>query len=192
MVTKLIITPLLFLILFLGCSESTDTIEGPKFEQKYIFHIAYYNAALRDYKGLYINSQGEVFQYSLDSWPENYQNGNFLEQELELIFQSNAIFLETIDLSLLLQNKELIQLASQSNLSEAISICRDSGYYKYSGFLHNSLTGIYSEIIVYETGDWQAVNTNQNASLLRDLLIEVALEHQIASPVSNCTGIYEG
>ena len=172
-----------------GGSSESNTIAT--FNQKYFFSLI--RCGLGGCGGYSVDASGEVNFFVLDDFPATQPtNGLLPESYLDTIFNDRKTFLEMVDGNVLSENKTLIEEASLGILSNPLNICFDAGEYTYSAYTFDINSGFYREVIIYKTGDFQSVNPNSAAVVLRDWMIEIAVNNNLASPGDDCTGDYTG
>jgi hypothetical protein len=179
----------LCLTFFLAACNGT----GSEQNSSYRFHVEFTNNAWGiDHRGLYINDSGEVYSYQLEQPSDLERDDSYTEQELDDLFAHNQAYLITLESSEFSSMVSMSERVETDSMTDPENSCVDAGIYRYSTFDYNKDTGIYSDILLYQTGDWRIVNNDANAIVLRDRLIALALEYNIATDLGYsgfCTGL---
>jgi hypothetical protein len=165
---------ILCLVFLLAACNDTDSDQN----SSYRFYVEYTNHAWGfDHRGLFINDSGEVYSYQLEQIPDLERDNSYTEQELDNLFAQNQAYLMTLESSEFSSMVSMSERVETDHLTDPENNCFDAGIYRYSTFDYNKDTGVYSDILLYQTGDWRIVNNDANAIAVRDWLIALALEY---------------
>ncbi len=159
------------LVLCQGCLTGPEAGSN-NIKQKFLFEVTYENYAWGfQLRGIYINNQGQVYQYdhSHEAWrPSNTEL--YTEEDLLQKFESNKEFVGTVDNQTLLEMYSQIKAASEGTLSEPVQRCVDAGITSYIAYLFDSQSNLYKPILLYQTGDWAQKNLSESAKVLSEWL----------------------
>ncbi len=142
--------------------------------QQILFEVEYENYAWgHQHHGIYINNEGEVFQYNYDQndtiWQDN-QDGFYTEKELLEKFQPNKQVVDTLDRSTVMDKQQLIPLLMNAGYSDTTSAGADQGAMRYIAYQYITYTNQYRQIVLEQDGDWEYKLTSSEADELTDWL----------------------
>jgi hypothetical protein len=161
------IIKVLYLICFasvMGCEYQYNPLPGTKqlvlFQAEYINHAWGYN-----HNGFIIDSSGYVRYYKL---PKNWHFADSTGYISKSEMNENILQLDTVSSlvrkSLLLKYFSMMNAASEGKLSKPVNRMADAGVTRYSGYLYNSETGKYLQVLIRQDGDWSIENNSPEAN----------------------------
>jgi hypothetical protein len=160
-----------------SCSSNSAGTEIDTIGQKYLFEVSYINWAWGYVdQGMYVDGDGNVYSYDLSNRNPRFQypeDGVYSQASLNDKYSSNLLFIRTVDGETLLQMSNLIDPASQGQLTDLESTACDAGGTAYTAFLFDEVTGEYTGVLLYQSGDWTVENTAPEAATLRDWLMQL-------------------
>jgi hypothetical protein len=179
-VPSAIAIPLLMLSTFglAACRENNSSTT----DSEHRFAVIYSNVAWQHKQiGFVINTTGELFWFDTTAAMREPLSANdiYPAETLNHWFPNNTSYLERLTTSqrdLLSQNAPLIV---DGPLTDAQNLCADAGLYQYFYF-HPLPDHRHKAILVYQTGDWRRVNGANASTDVKNLLIDKALQYQIA------------
>lgn len=154
----------------LSCGRPVDS-DG-LIGQKVFFEVSYLNYAWGyQLRGFYIDYQGNVYKYnhSDERW-ETARSDTITEAELLEKYSHEKELIAKIPCDTLLQKCNMIQAASEGELSEKIHRCYDAGALSYLAYTYHAKNKEYTPVLLYLAGDVAQKNLSEAAQLLFDWL----------------------
>jgi len=147
----------------------------PSMDQEYLFEYSYINFAWGlQMSGMYIDKDGNVYKYNHSHSPWKPSSQEVLtEQDLQEKFSHKHEHIKSIDKSVLNRMHALIMSASEGKLSERVNKCFDFGNGSFSAFLYDVKSKQYTNVLLYQYGDWAKKNLSDEAGILYEWLFEV-------------------
>jgi hypothetical protein len=164
------------LFLLIGCDG------GDKSDQEiYCFEVSYENNAWGfQHRGLFIDSNGDVFTYDVSSdRSDEYSETDteYSESTLTKKFSTESEYKENIPPSTLQEMKDKIASANNGTLGDPISNANDAGIWRYKAFIYNSDNKTYKSVLLYQTGDVKITNSSSEAEELKNWLESIAMKY---------------
>jgi hypothetical protein len=164
---KEMIIKVLYLICFasvIGCEYHYNSL--PDTKQLVLFQAEYINHAWGySHEGYIIDSSGYVRRYKL---PKNWHFADSTGYISQSEMNENLLQLDTVSSivrkGLLLKYFSMVSAASEGKLSKPVNRMFDAGATRYSGYLYNSETGKYKQVLIRQEGDWSIENTSPEAN----------------------------
>ncbi len=162
------------LMLFIPAMASAMS-SRPSIKQEYLFEFSHINFAWGfQMSGMYIDKQGNVYTYDHSHEPWKPSSDEYLtEQDLQEKFAHKNEQVKSIDISVLKRMHKLIIPASRGKLSERVNRCFDFGSGSYSTYLYDAQTKRYTNVLLYQYGDWAKKNLSEEAKVLYEWLFDV-------------------
>jgi len=153
---------ILFLFIFFNCKKENETT--PLLNQEVLFEVGFINYAwFFEHHGALIDSAGKVWHYDKPvNWhfPTNgYISSTDMKENIQKLDASNY----TINKDSLIKYFVKLKKAAIGEISEPINRGNDIGYFFWLGYIYDSKTGMYKEIILKVTGDTYIENKSVEA-----------------------------
>ena len=152
------------LVFLMACEKKNDLF--PNSNQLILFQAEYVNYAWGyNHNGFLLDSSGNVRPYKLPkNWHFPDSEGNISQADMnENIMKLDSVSF-TIKKDLLLKYFNMLKGASEGKLSKPVNTMFDFGELTYSGFLYDSETGKYKQVLIRKEGDWTTENNSPEAN----------------------------
>ncbi len=163
---------------WISCDKENNDTNNFTNNQRIYFQYDYINHAWGyQHSGWLIDSTGNVYCYNK---PTNWFNVDSLGYISSLEMDSNIMKIDSICYTIYrneLNNKiSLISNSSKGEISEPIHEMYDAGGAKFSGFLYNSKTKKYKQVLLKQTGDFRIDNSSTESVELYEWLKSIQLK----------------
>lgn len=135
----------------------------------YYFHYSYTNYAMgKQHQGWIIDNEGNVRTYTMpEKWNLPDNNHITTEQMQENLNLANSVAFK-INMETLNKYIELMKDASYSPITDPKSARFDAGEVAFSGYIWDASERKYKEILIEQTGDYEAKNTSPKAKIIME------------------------
>lgn len=154
---------LIVILLLTGCEKKNDS--PPTVNQLILFQSEYINFAwVYDHRGILIDSSGRVRSYKLPKiWHFPDTSGYVSLSDMD----DNIGQLDTsafkIKKDTLLKYFDKLKGAALGKITDPVQAMFDAGAHRYSGFIYDSKTKKYKEVLIRQSGDVYIENKSQEA-----------------------------
>jgi len=139
--------------------------------QNILFEVCHVNEAWgHTFEGFYVDKTGNAYSYSDVPLPGASWDETHTEETLQFRHSYNQQLIGTIDLNTLYEKYQLIQPASEGELSDRVIACMDYGQQYYVAYQYDSDSGTYTPVLLHDAGDYAQKNFAEEAEQLFEWL----------------------
>jgi hypothetical protein len=168
---------LVFLFLIVGCDKDDDILSET--DQTILFQSEYINYAWGyQHKGWIIDSSGNVRRFRMpEQWHFVDSLGLITSQDMNDNIQKTDSIILKIDKATLLNYFEKLKEVSNGKMSEPRQEMFDAGITQFSGYLYQTDSKKFKQVIIRQIGDVAYENKSAEANEIYNWMLQLNLQN---------------